>query len=129
MPPENSRDEFILRCLTPNGEWETVPERPVPVVLTEHIDPDKISKKPFEPSIIPRGDDAVEFCGTFKGAPITRKRLSRKRIKKLLMSLGMPRNFAEAFARNMAQKCDIRGRKIAILLLMFDFIREVSKHA
>lgn len=76
------------------------------------------------------GDDAVEFCGTFEPVPALRKRLSRKRIRKILMSFGVPRNIAEANSREMVQKLDMSFRKIEMLMLVIaDLNTEVDKRA
>ncbi len=76
------------------------------------------------------GDDAVEICGTFEPLHCIRKRLSRKRIRKILMSFGIPRNIAEAISREMAQKHNLAFRKFIILLLAIaDLNMEVSKNA
>ena len=63
------------------------------------------------------GDDAVEICGTFEPLHCIRKRLSRKRIRKILMSFGIPRNIAEAISREMAQKHNLAFRKFIIFRL------------
>ena len=76
------------------------------------------------------GDDAVEICGTFEPLHCIRKRLSRKRIRKILMSFGIPRNIAEAISREMAQKHNLAFRKFILLLLAIaDLNMEVSKNA
>ena len=63
------------------------------------------------------GDDAHEICGTFKPLGCTRKRLSRKRIRKVLMSVGIPRNQADFQSRDMVQALDMDSRKIEILAI------------
>ena len=63
------------------------------------------------------GDDAIEFCGTFNHPGCTRKRLSRKRIRKVLMSIGIPRNKADFQSRDMVQTLDMDSRKIEILAI------------
>lgn len=65
-----------------------------------------------------QGDDAIEISGTFAPPPCVRKRLSRKRIRKVLMSIGIPRNIAEAQSRDMVQKLDMDFRKIEILAIV-----------
>ena len=76
------------------------------------------------------GDDAVEICGTFEPLHCIRKRLSRKRIRKILMSFGIPRNIAEAISREMAQKHNLAFRKFIILLLAIaDLNMEIDKNA
>ena len=76
------------------------------------------------------GDDAVEICGTFEPLHCIRKRLSRKRIRKVLMSIGIPRNIAEANSRKMVQKLDMSFRKIDMLMLVIaDLNMEVAKNA
>lgn len=76
------------------------------------------------------GDDAVEICGTFEPLHCIRKRLSRKRIRKVLMSIGIPRNIAEANSREMVQKLDMSFRKIDMLMLVIaDLNMEVAKNA
>lgn len=61
------------------------------------------------------GDDAIEICGTFNPPACTRKRLSRKRIRKVLMSIGIPRNKADFQSRDMVQTLDMDSREIEIL--------------
>ena len=63
------------------------------------------------------GDDAIEICGTFEPIPALRKRLSRKRIRKVLMSIGIPRNKADFQSRDMVQTLDMDSRKIEILAI------------
>lgn len=63
------------------------------------------------------GDDAIEICGTFAPIPALRKRLSRKRIRKMLMSIGIPRNKADFQSRDMVQTLDMDSRKIEILAI------------
>ena len=63
------------------------------------------------------GDDAIEICGTFNPPGCTRKRLSRKRIRKVLMSIGIPRNRADFQSRDMVQTLDMDSRKIEILAI------------
>lgn len=63
------------------------------------------------------GDDAIEICGTFNPPGCTRKRLSRKRIRKVLMSIGIPRNKADFQSRDMVQTLDMDSRKIEILAI------------
>lgn len=63
------------------------------------------------------GDDAVEICGTFKPLPFVRKRLSRKRIRKVLMAVGIPRNKADFQSRDMVQTLDMDSRRIEILAI------------
>ena len=63
------------------------------------------------------GDDAIEICGTFNPPDCTRKRLSRKRIRKVLMSVGIPRNKADFQSRDMVQTLDMDSRKIEILAI------------
>ena len=76
------------------------------------------------------GDDAVEICGTFEPSHCIRKRLSRKRIRKVLMSIGIPRNIAEANSREMVQKHNLAFRKCIIMLLVIaDLNMEVAKNA
>lgn len=76
------------------------------------------------------GDDVHEICGTFSPPPGIRKRLSRKRIRKVLMSIGIPRNTAEASSRSMVQKLDMSFRKIEILILLIaDLSREVANNS
>ena len=76
------------------------------------------------------GDDAVEICGTFEPLHCIRKRLSRKRIRKVLMSIGIPRNTAEASSREMAQKHNLSFRKLIIMLLVIaDLNMEIDKNA
>ena len=65
----------------------------------------------------PHGDDAIEICGTFEPIPALRKRLSRKRIRKVLMSIGIPRNKADFQSRDMVQTLDMDSRKIEILAI------------
>lgn len=76
------------------------------------------------------GDDAVEICGTFEPLHCIRKRLSRKRIRKVLMSIGIPRNTAEASSREMAQKHNLAFRKLIIMLLVIAGLNmEIDKNA
>lgn len=76
------------------------------------------------------GDDVHEICGTFAPIPAIRKRLSRKRIRKIQMSFGVPRNIAEANSREMVQKLDMRFRKIGMLMLVIaDLKMEAAKNA
>ena len=63
------------------------------------------------------GDDAVEICVTFNPPGCIRKRLSRKRIRKVLMSIGIPRNKADFQSRDMVQTLDMDSRKIEILAI------------
>ena len=63
------------------------------------------------------GDDAIGICGTFNPPDCTRKRLSRKRIQKVLMSIGIPRNKADFQSRDMVQTLDMDSRKIEILAI------------
>ena len=69
------------------------------------------------------GDDAVEICGTFAPPHCIRKRLSRKRIRKVLMSIGIPRNIAEVQSRDMVQKLNMNDRAIEIFACLLTDLR------
>lgn len=121
MPTQNQ--QAILRYKTDSGEW---------------VEAKALQSVEFAPgsadcgyhSFWHYGDDAVEFCGTFEPIPALRKRLSRKRIRKVLMSFGIPRNKAEAISRDMVQKQDMSFRKIGMLLLVIaDLNMEIDKNA
>jgi len=117
MPPKNPIEDFIMKVKTPTGEWQDIPDpHLVPEPLAEHID--YASGSDFtNVGIWLRGDDSYEICGTFQLPPITRKRLSRKRIRKVLMSIGIPRNKADFQSRDMVQTLDMDSRKIEILAI------------
>ena len=69
------------------------------------------------------GDDAVEICVTFAPPHCIRKRLSRKRIRKVLMSIGIPRNIAEVQSRDMVQKLNMNDRAIEIFACLLTDLR------
>lgn len=121
MPTKNQ--QAILRYKTESGEWvEAKALQSVEFALGSA----DCGYRPYSFC----GDDAVEFCGTFAPIPALRKRLSRKRIRKILMSFGVPRNIAEANSREMVQKLDMSFRKIDMLLLViYDLNMEVAKNA
>ena len=108
MPTTNQ--QAILRYKTDSGEW--VEAKALQSVEFAPGSAD-CGYRPFAHF----GDDAIELCGTFEPIPALRKRLSRKRIRKILMSFGVPRNFAEANSREMVQKLDMDSRKIEILAI------------
>ena len=110
MPPKNPIEDFIMKVKTPTGEW---------------VEAKALQSVEFAPGSADcgyrpysfYGDDAVEFCGTFEPIPALRKRLSRKRIRKVLMSIGIPRNKADFQSRDMVQTLDMDSRKIEILAI------------
>ena len=121
MPTQNQ--QAILRYKTDSGEW--VEAKALQSVEFAPGSAD-CGYRPFAHF----GDDAIELCGTFEPIPALRKRLSRKRIRKVLMSFGIPRNIAEAISREMAKKHNLAFRKFIILLLAIaDLNMEVSKNA
>lgn len=120
MPTKNQ--QAILRYKTESGEW--VEAKALQSVEFAPGSAD-CGYRPF--ALL--GDDAVEFCGPFEPIPALRKRLSRKRIRKILMSFGVPRNIAEANSREMVQKLDMSFRKIDMLLVIADLNMEVAKNA
>ena len=121
MPTTNQ--QAILRYKTDSGEW--VEAKALQSVEFAPGSAD-CGYRPFAHF----GDDAIELCGTFEPIPALRKRLSRKRIRKVLMSFGVPRNFAEANSREMVQKLDMSFRKIDMLMLVIAGLNmEVAKNA
>ena len=108
MPTKNQ--QVILRYKTESGEW---------------VEAKGLQSVEFAPGSADcgyrpysfYGDDAVEFSGTFEPIPALRKRLSRKRIRKVLMSIGIPRNKADFQSRDMVQALDMDSRKIEILAI------------
>lgn len=108
MPTMNQ--QAILRYKTDSGEW--VEAKALQSVEFAPGSAD-CGYRPFAHF----GDDAIELCGTFEPIPALRKRLSRKRIRKVLMSFGIPRNIAEANSRDMVQTLDMDSRKIKILAI------------
>lgn len=108
MPTTNQ--QAILRYKTESGEW--VEAKALQSVEFAPGSAD-CGYRPF--ALL--GDDAVEFCGPFAPIPALRKRLSRKRIRKVLMSIGIPRNKADFQSRDMVQTLDMDSRKIKILAI------------
>ena len=70
------------------------------------------------------GDDAVELCGTLRLPSEIRKRMSRKRYKKLLMSFGFSRNDAEKISRVTLRILTPASRSIVITSLLFSGARK-----
>ena len=121
MPTPNQ--QAILRYKTDSGEW--VEAKALQSVEFAPGSAD-CGYRPFAHF----GDDAIELCGTFEPIPALRKRLSRKRIRKVQMSFGIPRNIAEVNSREMVQKLDMSFRKIGMLLLLIaDLSREVANNS
>lgn len=121
MPTQNQ--QAILRYKTDSGEW--VEAKALQSVEFAPGSAD-CGYRPFAHF----GDDAIELCGTFEPIPALRKRLSRKRIRKVLMSFGIPRNIAEANSRDMVQKLDMSFRKIGMMMLVIaDLNMEIVKNA
>jgi len=120
MPPEDCKTDFILKCRTPTGEWQEFPDyRPVPVNLIESIDFAEGADVIVYPKIVIHGDDAIEITGSFICPPEIRKRLSRKRLKKILMSFGVPRNMAEKQSRECVRQMPPFYREALVAALFY----------
>ena len=123
MPPEDYVKDFIVKCRTPTGEWQELSEqRMIPANLSEFIDLAEEDSFTGYPKIRLHGDDAVEIIGPFKCPSEIRKRLSRKRLKKVLMSFGVPRNIAEEHSRECVRKMEPFYREILVTVLFYKTI-------
>lgn len=113
MPPkENSQPEKLLYQVS-EGVWE---ELPSPI----HLGADFASGSDVTNTSIYflHGYDGIKICGTFDPPHFLRKRLRRKRIRKVLMSIGIPRNIAEVHSRDMVQKIDMKFRGVELLAIV-----------
>lgn len=123
MPPEDCKTDFILKCRTPTGEWQEIPDqRLFPFNLIESIDFAEGTDVTVYQKIAIHGDDAIEITGSFICPPEIRKRLSRKRLKKVLMSFGIPRNIAEKHSRECVRKMKPFYREVLVEALFYKAI-------
>lgn len=93
--------------------------------------PDTIPAVGFDPApgedftnigILLRGDDSFEIIGTFTLSQFAGKQFSRKRIKKLMMSFGVPRNEAEWQSRDCVRRHSPSDRAALLSGLFFDCV-------
>lgn len=122
MPPKNPIEDFIMKVKTPTGEWQELPDAHlIPAPSAEHID--YASGSDFtNTGIWLCGDDGYELCGTLTLSQFTGKRFSRKRIKKLLMSFGVPRNEAEWQSCDFVRRFPPSVRAEILSGLLFDSV-------
>lgn len=113
MPTNENSQPGKLMYQVSEGVWAEIPS-PVHIGADFATGSDATNTSAY----FIHGDDAVEICGTFGPPDFLRKRLSRKRIRKVLMSIGIQRNVAEAQSRDMVQKLDMNFRVIELLAIV-----------